>query len=492
MSEVQSFETAQGDTFGDLLSRDRIMSKKPLKIGLMSGAFFEYWRMYPEMREKLVQDTQVVLDRLRNKHEIVYPGLVETIDTADHAGKVFRDEQIDLLIITERSYVPDYYTHQLLSHIPGVPILIYISQSHDTMDLKCNYEDALRESGMMSIIQLIAGFKKMGKYENVEVIVGSIHDDEAYRQIDEYIDVAAIHKRLKTMTFGSIGQVFRGMFDFEFDKTMIKGTLGPEVINVQIGHLLDMWESIAENDAEVRKLVEKVHAEYTVKGVLDRDIAAAARVAVALERVAERFRLDGIALLGQHFVEAKTKATSFLGMAELHAKGEVMSVTEGDILGLVMMKVLRAFSGKTPFFGEFSEFDVQRNAMMFLGHGFADPTQCRKDAKPIITPSAEQWGLEGNGFSYEFTYGPGPCTMSHWIRDAKGWRMLICRGEIMDLPALPIHDVSLIVKIDRPIQEYVKMVAQAGFAHHAIIVHGDYRRQLSQLADLMGMEKVYI
>jgi L-arabinose isomerase len=491
--EVQSFETAQGDAFGDLLSRNRRRSHRPIKIGLLSGAFFEYWRMYPKtLKAKIEQDTRVVLNRLSTKHAIVYPGLVDTVDAADHAGRMFRDEKIDLLIISERSYVPDVYIHQALSHLGEVPILLYVSQSHDTVDLNTNYEETLRESGMMSSVQLVAGFRKMGKYKKLEVVVGSIHDEEAYRKIDEYIDVVSIYHRLKCMTIGNVGHVFRGMFDFEYDKTMLQGTLGPEVLNVQISHLLDLWESLSDQDPEMRKLIKKVHTDYEIAGVEDEDIVAAARVGVAIQRLVERFRLDALVLLGQHYVEAKTKATSYLGMAELHARGEVMGLTEGDVPGLIMMKILRALAGRTPFFGEYAEFDVKRNVMMLLGHGFADPTQSRRGTRPRITPTPEQWGLQGNGFSFEMTFEPGICTMSHVIRDAEGWRMLITDGEILDLPALPIHDCSLLVKIQRPIKEFVELVTKAGFAHHAITVRGDVRTQLGQLADLLGIQKVRI
>ena len=388
--KVQSFETARGNRFGDLLSPERIRSKRKIKIGLLSGAFFEYWRMYPNLKGKIEQDTKVVLNRLSKKHDVVYPGLVDTVDAADHAGRTFRNEQIDLLIISERSYVPDVYIHQMLQHLGEIPMLLFVSQSHDTLDLKGDYEATLRESGMMSTIQLVAGFKKMGKYKTFDVVVGSIHDDEAYRKIDEYVDVVTIYHRLKSMTVGSVGHVFRGMFDFEFDKTMIQGTLGPEVVNVQISHLLDIWESLSERDPEVQKLIAKVHKEYEIAGVKDVDIAGAARVGVAVLKLVERFRLDALVLLGQHFVEAKTKATCYLGLAELHARGDVMCLTEGDVPGLIIMKILHALAGKTPFFGEYAEFDVKRNVMMLLGHGFADPTQARTDAKRTAVGGATE------------------------------------------------------------------------------------------------------
>jgi L-arabinose isomerase len=493
MADLQSFEVAEGDTFGDLLSADRIRSHQPVKVGLLSGGFFEYWRMYPQTLKKVVlKDNQVVLDRLSASHQVVFPGLVDSMDSADHAGRCFRDEQIDLLIVTERTYVPDTYIHQTLSHLPDVPLLLYVSQSSDTLDLDNNYEATLRDSGMMSLVQLVAGFRKMDRYPNLEVVVGSIHDDEAYAELDRYIDVVTIHKQLKTMTIGVVGHVFRGMFDFEFDKTMVKGVLGPEVVNVQISHLLDLWEKILPEDSEVTSLVKKVDSSYEVKGVGQSDILGAARVAVAMKRLVARFRLDGLVLLGQHYVETHTKATSYLGMAELHAEGKTLGVTEGDVLGLVMMKILRHFTGQTPFFGEWAEFDVPRNAMMLLAHGYADPTQAKSGSKPRITPTPEQWGFDGSGFSYEFTFDPGEATFGHFIRDAEGWRMLISGGEILDVPAMPICDCSLVVKLDRPIKEYVEILTKRGFPHHCIAVRGDVRKQLGQLADLMGMKQVLI
>ena len=490
---MQSFEVAEGEIFGDLLSADRVRTNRPIKVGLLAGGFFEYWRMYPErLKDNVERDAEVVFQRLVRDHQVVYPGLVDTMDSADEAGRRFRDEQIDLLILTERTYVPDTYIHQMLSHIPGVPLLLFVSQTHDKLNLEENYEATLRDSGMMSIVQLVAGFRKMGTYENLEVVVGSIYDEEAYRQIDEYIRVVTVFKQLRTMTVGVVGHVFRGMFDFEYDKTMVKGALGPEVIYIQIHHLLDLWQKTSDGDPAVRALIEKARKQYAIDSVGESDLVAAARVAVAMKRLVERFRLDGLVLLGQHYVEAQTKATSFLGMAELHADGTVLGVTEGDVIGLVMMKILRSFTGLTPFFGEWAEFDVHRNIMMLLGHGFADPTQVAEGIRPRVTPAPEQWGLEGTGLSFEMTFAPGPVTLTHCIRDHKGWRMLISGGTIADLPAMPIRDCSLLVELERPIKEYVELLVKRGFAHHAIAVRGDVRKQLGQLADLMGMEKVIL
>ena len=39
-SEIQSFEIAEGDSFGDMISKDRVLVDEPLRIGLFVTGFF--------------------------------------------------------------------------------------------------------------------------------------------------------------------------------------------------------------------------------------------------------------------------------------------------------------------------------------------------------------------------------------------------------------------------------------------------------------------
>lgn len=483
-AEILSFEVTEGDA-GDLLSRNRNQTKQKLKVGLVATSYFEFYRMYDDLKDQIVGDAKVVADRLGKSHDLVVTPLVDTLDSADAAGRMLREQQVDLIILAYRAYVPDAYIHHMLTHVPGVPILFFASQSRDKFEYGDHYGGILRNSGIMAQIQLVAGFRKMNTYHNFEAVCGSIHDDEAYREIDRYIKVATTHKQLKTMTFGIIGNVFRGMFDFEYDKTKVKGILGPEVMNIQVDHLLKYWEKSPLEDPEVQAMLKHVRESYDIEGVGKPDLENGARVAVALRKLVNRFRLDGLAVLCQHFVEAKFKATPYLGLCELHRQGDCPASSEGDIIGLITMKILKQLTGNMPFFVEWSEFDTGKNAWMMLGHGFGDPTQARGKAK--LTPSAEQWGLEGTGCSGCFVPQPGVCTMAHFVEDAKGWRMFISGGELLDIDALPINDVHAMVRVEKPVKQYTEELVKAGIPHHAMTVRGDCRKELRQLAGLMGI-----
>ena len=168
-SEVHSFMTSKtGDsqTYGDLISAGLSDTDKKLKVGLIATGFFEFWPMYPELLKLVERDAQIVHERLSKNHNIVYSGLVDTMDKADEAGRLFLDEKIDLLIMEYRTYIPDVYMHHLLSYLEGIPLLFFASQERDSFDRNNNYCGVFRNSGIMAEIQLVAGFRKMGTYNN--------------------------------------------------------------------------------------------------------------------------------------------------------------------------------------------------------------------------------------------------------------------------------------------------------------------------------------
>ena len=66
------------------------------------------------------------------------------------------------------------------------------------------------------------------------------------------------------------------------------------------------------------------------------DIQQAARLAIAMKDLVERFNLDALCYLGQHHVEQKTQTTAYLGSALLQESG-IMTISEGDVHGVTMM-----------------------------------------------------------------------------------------------------------------------------------------------------------
>src|SRR4030042_4052714 len=183
---VESFEVSQQDEYGDVLNRPR--KKEPLKVGVYTSAYFEYYRMYPRTLESFVHaDVAVVRDNLRRAFGaeacIVWPGTVTTMDQADAAGRLFKSEAVDLVVFVMFTYTVDVISMQCLRYIENTPLLVFLRQSHRDIDFKGNYEQTLRNSAMISAAQLTGTFRKMGIFPRYEVVVGTDADPEAYAQI---------------------------------------------------------------------------------------------------------------------------------------------------------------------------------------------------------------------------------------------------------------------------------------------------------------------
>jgi hypothetical protein len=48
------------------------------------------------------------------------------------------------------------------------------------------------------------------------------------------------------------------------------------------------------------------------------------------------------------------------------------------------------------------------------------------------------------------------------------------------------------VQVERPIKEYLVEIQKRGVSHHAIIVHGDIRKELSLLASVLGIRSFQV
>jgi L-arabinose isomerase len=490
-SKIESFEVTKGGKSGDLLSE--IHQDEKLKIGFLACGYFEYWRMYPGLSEQVSGDMQKIADILGQKHNIVYPGLVETLDDADSAGKLFVKEHIDLIIISEGTYCPDYFVHQALNHLSSdTPLICFASQAHTKIDFNSGYDQSLRNSGPMGLVQLTGGFRKMGKFDKYEVVAGAIDDADVQSEIDRYIQVFTTIKNLRHMTIGMIGHVFRGMYDFNFDKTSVTGKFGPHIMDINVDHLMKIFDENGDSDPRIKALYEKAKSEYTVVDLEDDEIMRSARLGISLQDLIERYKLNGLVLLGQHLIEVKANASCYLGLSEILSKDQAIAVTEGDVLGCIISKILKDFTGHTPFYGEWEEIDTSLNAVMLLGHGFIDPRECRNDRPVYIKPACENWGFEGNSVGFQASYPPGPITMAHAIQDPLGWRLLISEAELLDTPPMNINESTMIVKVEKPVRQYFENLMHQGFSHHSIAVPGKVGKQLECLARQLEIDVCWL
>lgn len=488
--QITSFDAENVGVFGDVLT-SRPAAGKP-KIGMLGLGYFEYWRMYPALEKMVSDDLAAAAERLQMampECEVVYPGMVDTLDRAEEAGKVFREAEIDMVVVIAGTYLPDFITMHAINRSDRRPeVILFNTQTGRDVNPLDNYIATMRNSALIAITQLSGSFHKMKI--NYRSVVGEISEAESYREIASIVRAFCAAKHLKSATYGIVGHVFRGMYDLEFDRAKVKGFLGPEVMTIQADHLIELWKKI--DPAASMAAAEKLLKRFKNRNVTLEDAEKSLRLGLAMRELYKKFNLDGLCFLGQHYLEKITGAPARMGASVIMEEDRFPVACEGDVGGLVMMDLMQKFTGNTPFQAEWGQFDETNNALFLLGHGIGTPALAESDEKITLTGSPEEWGFSGGGLNYELIMKPGEVTFGHVLNCGESYRMLISRGESIPFATLPCNELHAMIKVDKPVKNYLKELISCGVAHHAIAVHGNCAEQLARTAEFMRIEVVEI
>lgn len=485
-NQVTSFDAAKPGQFGDILNINR-HEDNTVKVGLLAVGYFEYWRMYPPLREIVERDLKAISEHLAAKTDIVYPGMVDSMDKAEQAGQAFAKARVKIVVVVEGTYLPDFMVMHVLEHVPDAHVILFNTQNGQDVNPKDNYQATMRNSALIGITQLSGSFTKAKK--NYDVIVGEASEDKCYEQIAQIVRARTTINKLRSYNIGLVGHVFRGMFDLEFDKGSVRGILGPEVISIQVDHLIDIWKDVPVK--LVKDNTEKLAGRFKINGITQDDIERSVRLGIAMERVTEKYKLNSLCFLGQHYIEKMTGAPARIGASLMLEKG-FMVACEGDIGGLVMMEMMHCLTGKIPVQMEWGQFDRKNNALFLLGHGIASPCLASNHKEITLTCAPEEWGFEGNGVNWEMIAKPGDVTLGHLMCTPQGWRMLISQGKSIKYPTLPCNEIHAMVQVDSSIEDYLKKLIKLGVTHHVILVHGQCQNELEIIADKIGVNCFFL
>lgn len=495
---IQSFEIASDGAVGDILSSDRKRSRSKLKVGLLAMTWFEWWPMFPEsgMQQTIQTDAQRFLERMQenfaDQYELVIPPVhVDTLDKAYDAGVYFKEQGIDVIVIDEATYVTDFIPLQTIDLLPNIPIILLATQATSNLWDTMENTDVIRFEGLVGTTQLAGAFTKMGR--EYRTVVGALEEDSMYEEIGMHLKTLQLIQDLKYMDIGFVGHTFRGMYDIEVDKTKIKGVFGPNVLYLDVNHLIDIWKALTEE--EMVAFEKKIRSElsYEIVGIDDEDIRKSTSLGLAVTKLVKRFGIDGLTLLGQHHVEVATRASADLSFYCAEDIG-CMTSHEGDLANLVMKFILNKISGDLPVFLEWSGFDRNSDTVLLTHHGVVNPRHHAADQSACrVTPSPEKWDFTGHGFSVEYCGKPGKVTLACLLDAKQGWKLLLSNGQNVQLPQTPSYAPQFHFKHEKySAVEYIKRIVDEGVAHHVCLTYGDYREQLKLYASYAGIPVVEI
>ena len=336
------------------------------RVGVFGIGLNAYWEQFPGLKQRLEGYQRFVEAQAAGFGvEVVSAGLVDTAPAAVEAGNLFARADLDLILC----YIGTYATSsQVLPVVQRakVPVLVLNLQPCAALDYEhTDTGEWLANCSVCCAPEIANAFARAGV--RFRVVSGMLHEDAAaWGEIADWCRASGVARAVRGSRIGFLGHTYPGMLDMYSDFTSVSAQAG---VHVEVLEMCDLDECVEQASAdEVAEKIAVARRTFDMEDVPADDLAWAAQVAAGLDRLVERFRLNGLTyyyrgLAGNRY--ERLSAGLILGNSLLTARG-VAASGEGDLKTCVAMTMLDRM-GAGGSYTEFYAMDF-REQFVLMGH----------------------------------------------------------------------------------------------------------------------------
>lgn len=475
-------------------------NKRNAKIGVFAVAHATYWGQFEGLYENLMGFHKDFCEIVKeNDVEIVDFGMVDSSEKGYEIAKKMQAENLDLVFCNMVTYATSSVFAPIMREV-NRPIVLTALQPRDALDYdKANTFMQLENDSICSVPEFTGVAIRLGKKVH-DVIIGCLYDDEqAKADIAEWCNIAKVLHDLKGARMGLMGHVMEAMYDMHADPTAISAAFGLHVPLLEVDDVLELYDAVTED--EVKEKIELIDREFDMPApksdpvttkLTDEDKYQAAKSALALDKLVEKYNLTGLAYYYEgrdNSMHRKVATTFIVGNSILNAQGIPMC-GEYDIKTCIAMLIMdRLDIGGS--FAELHPFDFKEDFIL-IGHD--GPHHLRiAEGKPVIRSLKKYHGKPGSGASVEFKLKEGPITMLGITQTAEGkFKFIIGEGisKAGDIP--PTGNTNTRGFFEPTTKEFIKKWVMLGPTHHYALGIGHHAKTIAKIADVLGIEYVIV
>ncbi len=469
-----------------------------LKIGLFGIGLDTYWPQFEGLKELLESYLTVVEQNLAKIHPaIVNAGLVDNIDKAFETGRKFKTEDVDIIFLHVTTYALSSTVLPVVQRA-SVPVIIL----NLSLEAAIDYDDfnAMTDRTRMTgewlahcspcpVPEIANVFKRAGI--NFHQVTGMLHNDpECWKEITEWVKAARVKNIMSYNRLGCMGHYYSGMLDIYTDLTKQYAHFGGHIELLEVEELASLRKEVTNDE-----LKERVKLFYEVFDVQPdcpaEDLAKAAITSVALDRLAEKYKLGSMAYFykGTGNPENEEAISSIiLGNSLLTARG-IPVAGEYEIKNAQAMKIMDSF-GAGGSFTEYYAMDF-KDDIVLMGHDGPGHIAIA-EGKTKVRPLKVFHGKVGKGVSVEMSVKNGPVTLLSVVEQKDTLMLLVAEGESVPGPILQIGNTNSRYKFPIGARRFVNDWNSHGPAHHCAIGVGHIHSKIQKLGQLLNMEVIKV
>lgn len=475
-------------------------NKRTAKIGIFAVVHEIYFEQFEGLRKKLCDYHNDLIESVKvNGVEVVNFGFSGNNSQAYELAAEIKKQDVDLLICNMITYATSSVFAPIILGC-DVPMILTALQPRSKLDYsKANTFMQLENDNICAVPEFMGVANRLGK-KIYDVIIGMLYDDEAaMAEIAKWCNIAMVLHDLKGARLGLMGHTMEAMYDMHADPTAISSAFKIHIPLLEIDNVVELYNEITEE--EIQAKIKVIDEEFdmpdpksdpiTMK-LTDADKLQAAKSAVALDRLVDKYNLTGLAYYYEgldNTIQRTIASTFIVGNSILNAQGIPMC-GEFDIKTCIAMLIMdRLDIGGS--FAELHPFDFEENFIL-VGHDGPHHLAIA-DGKPILRSLKKYHGKPGSGAGVEFKIKEGPITMLGITQTYDGkFKFVIGEGYSKSGPIPPTGNTNTRGFFEPTTKEFIKKWVMEGPTHHYALGIGHHADELVKIADILGIERVVV
>ncbi len=441
--------------------------------------------------DRKMKGVKEILTSLQESLDVVFPGIVYSREDIQTTMDLFYKEKVDFVIAEFLSWSEDFAWIRFLRDMPEIPIL-FVNPAKERM----TFEDTLDEDDFIDFLcagTLVGSLEAAGSIpriarKNIKIIMGS--REEILHQVVCFARAAKVRSVLRQATLGLLANYNEVMWSTYVDPYNLFTRIGPELRFISYSTLAD--EIAAVKEEETLSYQNELKSAYRVLEDVDDDkFFASVQASIGIAKLTERLNIDTMV-----FNDIDPAMFKLIGLRpgfyhpSFHRNISVL-VPEADIGAGLITFILKLLSGKHVSFIEPFHIEAANNTFAG-GHAgpndhsdpdFTDHVLIARDVRFAKT----SYKYAGAPFAW-YRIPKGRKTMAQLTEKNGSYRLVCTLVDSLEGKHLFASYSHSIFKPLIPVKELFEKILNIGTTQHFAVVDGDYRAELSMLAEIMGFE----
>lgn len=415
--------------------------------------------------------------------EVVVPGedqtkggCVENIAEAELAAKLFRQADVDAIVIGAVNFGDEQAAAWVVRQARlNVPILIFGCHEEETLTLQTARRDAF--CGLLSIGESL---RQIGAKYTVATKPICFPKDESFaKDMDWFLRVARVVNGIRRARYGQIGARPEAFWTCRFDEKQLQ-RLGPTTVVLDLSEAIGACNKMSDDDPEVQRIAADIKGYADTSTVQESSVLRSAKLENFLRTWRKANAIDAFGIQCWTSIQQNYGVCSCTTMSRFGDEGWP-SACEADILGTLSMHACMLASGSAAALADWNNLHNDDEELANLWHCGVFPGSFGKE-KPrvalhkIMADAGEIPADRAEGV-VELVAKEGPLTLCRVTQDPDGsWKVLVEQGAIEDNPAKTFGAYGW-CRVPG-LQHLYRNVLLKHFPHHVAMTQGHFANVL--------------